>query len=90
MKNPLLFAFIFTFFYLSTTAQGLIFDSTEFAKREKIEVTRAELPVTSSLKKYTPLLYPQVGGTCVAHSFANARTILKFFALDSSSLKEGG
>lgn len=76
MKKSLFFAFTFTFFNLITTAQGLIFDSTEFAKREKIEVTRAELPVTSSLKKYTPLLYPQVGGTCVAHSFANARTIL--------------
>ena len=57
-------------------AQGLIFDATEFAKREKIEETRAELPDSASLKKYTPLLYPQIGSTCVAFSFAHARTIL--------------
>lgn len=57
-------------------AQGLIFDQTEFSKGEKIEETRAELPESFSLKKYTPLLYPQIGSTCVAFSFANARTIL--------------
>ena len=57
-------------------SQGLIFDATEFSKHEKIEETRSGLPDSASLKKYTPLLYPQIGSTCVAISFANARTIL--------------
>ena len=60
----------------NTKAQGLIFDTKQFSKREKIEQTRAEMPDSASLKKYTPLLYPQIGSTCVAISFANARTIL--------------
>ena len=67
---------VFIFLIVNVKAQGLIFDSTEFSKREKIEETRTELPMSASLKKYTSLLYPQVGSTCVAHSFANARTIL--------------
>jgi len=72
-----LFSLVFLLFLFSKAqAQGLIFDSTEFSKGEKIEETRAELPNTVSLKMYTPLLYPQVGSSCVAHSLANSRTIL--------------
>ena len=75
MKRIIIF-FGFFFLTVNSKSQGLIFDSTGFSKREKIEETRTELPISTSLKKYAPLLYPQVGSTCVAHSFANARTIL--------------
>lgn len=75
MKKIITFVFLL-FFIFSVKAQGLIFDSTAFSQREQIEETRAELPSSASLKMYTPLLYPQVNSTCVAHSFANARTIL--------------
>ena len=86
IKVTLLFVFIF----IGTVnkAQGLIFDSTEFSKREKIEETRTELPISVSLKKYTPLLYPQVGSTCVAHSFSNARTILLAKSLNWADIKK--
>lgn len=57
-------------------SQGMIFDQEDFSKRQKFGVLRGTLPVTASLKEYTPMLYPQVGSTCVGHSFANARTIL--------------
>lgn len=75
MKKIILVAFLIIFIVIAK-AQGLIFDSTAFSQREQIEETRAELPLSASLKMYTPLLYPQVNSTCVAHSFANARTIL--------------
>jgi hypothetical protein len=57
-------------------SQGVIFDSAQFASRKSIKITRGYLPAAYSLKQYTPIIYPQVGSTCVAHSFAAARTIL--------------
>lgn len=75
MKKVLIFILLILF-VVTIEAQGLIFDTIEYAKREKIEETRTELPISASLKQYTPVLYPQVGSTCVALSFANARTIL--------------
>jgi hypothetical protein len=68
-----LFTFILT---PAVFSQGIIFDSAQFASREQVRITRAPLPRAYSLKKYTPIGYPQVGSTCVAHSFATARTIL--------------
>ncbi len=76
MRKKLIPFIAFTVFYLISNGQGLIFEPNEFAKREKIDATRAELPQSISLKKFTPILYPQFGNTCVAHSFAVARTIL--------------
>ena len=61
---------------LYSEAQGMIFDQEDFSKRQKFGVLRGTLPANASLKEFTPLLYPQVGSTCVGHSFANARTIL--------------
>ena len=75
MKPIIAFIFLCSFGQ-QLKAQGLIFDEAQYAKREAIEVTRAELPLSASLKKYAPLLYPQVGNTCVAHAFANALTML--------------
>lgn len=69
-------------------AQGLIFDSTGFSKREKLEETRTELPLSVSLKKYTPIVYPQINNSCVAHSFAVARTILYAEYLKSTDKME--
>ncbi len=65
-------------FFISHTAisQGLIFDSAQFASRTSVKITRGPKPKMYSLKKYTPIVFPQVGATCVAHSFATARTIL--------------
>lgn len=57
-------------------AQGLIFDSAQFASREQVKITRGPMPKAYSLKKYAPIGFPQVGSTCVAHSFATARTIM--------------
>lgn len=72
-----LFSLIFSLTLFSTAfSQGIIFDSAQFAQRESIRITRGVLPRSYSLKKYTPIGYPQVGSTCVAHSFATARTIL--------------
>jgi hypothetical protein len=72
------FLFIASVFLFSATAfsQGLIFDSAQFASRTSVKITRGPKPKMYSLKKYTPIVYPQVGATCVAHSFATARTIL--------------
>ncbi|MBA2249504.1 MAG: C1 family peptidase [Chitinophagaceae bacterium] len=60
----------------SATSQGLIFDANAFAKRKAIGISRDVLPASISFKKYTPMEYPQSGNTCVAQSFATARTIL--------------
>lgn len=66
-----------TFLFLHASfSQGLIFDSAQFAQREQVKITRGPMPKAYSLKKYTPMVYPQVGATCVAHSFSTARTIL--------------
>lgn len=60
----------------SLQAQGLIFDQGQFDGRQKVGVFRGTLPTKYSLKAYTPIMYPQVGSTCVGHTFSNARTIL--------------
>ena len=57
-------------------AQGMEFDQDLFQQRTEYKLTRAQLPASYSLMKYTPMIYPQIGSTCVGHSFANARTIL--------------
>ncbi len=75
MKNLYLTAFAFIL-VTQSFSQGIIFDSVQFAQRERVKISRAPLPKAYSLKKYTPIGYPQVGSTCVAHSFATARTIL--------------
>lgn len=67
---------VFTFISVTTFSQGIIFDSAQFDSRERVKITRAPLPRIVSLKKYTPINYPQIGSTCVGHSFATARTIL--------------
>ena len=76
MKKILLICLGLLFTNLYSEAQGMIFDQEDLSKRQKFGVLRGTLPVKASLKEYTPLLYPQVGSTCVGHSFANARTIL--------------
>lgn len=76
MKNLYVTAFAFLFLFNNSFSQGIIFDSAQFAQREQVRITRGAMPRAYSLKKYTPILYPQVGSTCVAHSFATARTIL--------------
>lgn len=77
MKKLCLVAFTFIFLFDKTFSQGLIFDSVQFASRTSVKITRGPLPKIFSLKKFTPVLYPQVGSTCVAQSFATARTILE-------------
>jgi len=76
MKKVYVTAFAFLLLFNNSFSQGLIFDSAQFAQREQIKITRGPMPKAYSLKKYTPVIYPQVGATCVAHSFATARTIL--------------
>ena len=76
MRKFLFTTIVFTVIFSSAFSQGIIFDSAQFASREQIKITRGPMPKAYSLKKYTPIGYPQVGSTCVAHSFATARTIL--------------
>ena len=77
MKKIYTLLFTLTFLFGTTFSQGLIFDSAQFASRTSVRITRGALPKVYSLKKYTPIVYPQVGATCVAQSFATARTILE-------------
>lgn len=76
MRKALFISIFFIALTQSSFSQGIIFDSVEFANRERVKITRSPLPKAYSLKKYTPIGYPQVGSTCVGHSFATARTIL--------------
>ncbi|MDB5198340.1 MAG: cysteine protease [Chitinophagaceae bacterium] len=76
MKKLYITAFVFIFLFGKTFSQGLIFDSAQFASRTSVKITRGALPKVYSLKKFTPIGFPQVGSTCVAQSFATARTIL--------------
>ena len=76
MKKMLIVFISFILINNDLFSQGLLFDADEFAKRKAIGVTRGTLPAVVSFKKYTPIPYPQAGNTCVAQSFATARTIL--------------
>ena len=76
MKKVLTFVAACIFFHSNVVSQGLIFNADEFSKRKAIGVTRGTLPPAVSFKKYTPIPYPQAGNTCVAQSFATARTVL--------------
>ena len=76
MKKIYIVTFLFLFLLNTTYSQGLIFDSAQFASRTSVTITRGPLPKVISFKKYTPIAYPQVGSTCVAHTFATAMTIL--------------
>lgn len=74
MRNLLIILFLFKCFNLKS--QGLIFNKDSFLSYEKIENNRAALKTSSSLEIFAPEPYPQIGSTCVAHAFSNARTIL--------------
>jgi|GEM_PF-1831689 len=63
-------------FSLTSYGQGLLFEKAEFEKGNVLELDRAYTPSSYSLERYAPLPYAQSGGTCVAHAFTNARTIL--------------
>ena len=67
---------IFLFSNLFSFSQGLKFNKDSFLLTPKFEMTRGTVYSSYSLEKYAPTSYPQKGGTCVAHSFCNARTIL--------------
>ena len=56
--------------------QGMKFDQDSFVSTPKIDQTRSAVYSSYSLERYAPTPYPQSGGTCVAHAFTNARTIL--------------
>ena len=68
----LVFILISNFSY----SQGLIFDSLEYSKMPSIPIERGLVPESNSLERYLPILYPQSASTCVAMSYALARTIL--------------
>ena len=75
MKKIAIYCLLLIFVIQYSFAQGFTFDKTSFDSRELIEKERGDLPISKSLKKYAPISYPQIGGTCVAHSFSNAMTI---------------
>lgn len=76
MKNNLLFSLILILFVSTSQAQGFNFDKEAYAKRETVETPRGPIPDYTSLKRFTPIIYPQAIGDCVAQSFANALTVL--------------
>lgn len=70
-------AFIFSVFILSNGfTQGFTFNKEAYAERETVENTRGALPSSVSFKSYTPIIYPQESGNCVAQAFSNALNIL--------------
>lgn len=69
---------IFSFFTtIAVKAQGLKFDDSSYFDRAALPKTRATLKPRVDLSRYTPASYPQFGGTCVAHAFSKALTILE-------------
>ena len=76
MKNNLLFSLIIILFVTTSHAQGFNFDKEAYAERETVEALRGPIPDYASLKPFTPIIYPQAMGDCVAQSFANAITVL--------------
>ena len=76
-KNLILLLTVICFFFeKNISAQGLIFNKDAFDKGTQMEMPRGPLPTRYSLKAYTSYSYMQTGATCVAQSFAFARTIL--------------
>jgi len=73
--RQLLFTVLLSFFGF-LQGQGLIYVKDSSDQREVITLTRSTLASSVDYTKYTPTNYQQVGGTCVAHSFAKARAIL--------------
>jgi C1A family cysteine protease len=67
---------IFCSYVSLLSSQGLIYIKDSSDKRERITLSRSTLATEVDYSAYTPLNYQQVGGTCVAHSFAKARAIL--------------
>jgi len=58
-------------------AQGLKFEDSSYFDRIALPKTRAILKPRVDLSHFTPVSYPQFGGTCVAHAFSKALTILE-------------
>lgn len=71
------FTLLFTSFIVgSIFSQGFTFDKESYAEREVVENNRSYMPLSVSLKKYAPIIYPQEVSNCVAQSYANALNIL--------------
>ncbi len=77
MKNNFLFLFLALSAFGTSNAQGLKFDDSSYFNRAALPKTRATLKSRVDYSIYTPVSYPQFGGTCVAHSFSKAITILE-------------
>ena len=73
----------FNFLY----GQGMIFNKDSFLKFEKIGRTRGEYLSKKSIEKYTPIPLNQIGKSCVALSFTNARHTLLALELDRTDVK---
>lgn len=67
---------IFLFLSFNVLGQGMSFNKDSFLTAPKLENTRGVTYSSYSLERYAPIPYAQNGGTCVAHAFTNARTIL--------------
>ncbi len=61
----------------SAYAQGLKFDDSSYFDRASLPKSRAMIKPRVDLSRFTPASYPQFGGTCVAHAFSKALTILE-------------
>lgn len=76
MVRKLLFILVFWTANISLSQGLLLTDSIAYNSRSKIPLTRGSLKSYVDLSIYAPLNYVQFGSTCVAHSFAKARSIL--------------
>ena len=82
MIKPIIVFILFFFLFINKSAgQGLLFDSAEFNKQPLFSYDRGILPEKSSLEKFIPTLFAQKNSTCVAMSFAMARTIIYAYTL---------
>jgi hypothetical protein len=89
MKHFLSILLFFAFFVIKTYSQGYIHDTTVYKILSEYTGTRDELPVSFSLKKHLPsYVFNQTGGTCMAHAFAMARTIMIARELNMTDKKE--
>lgn len=85
MKNLTILS-ILLYFNISV-GQGMKFEEDSFLKCEKISIMRGTTLLKKSLEKYTPIPCKQIGHSCVALSFANARHTLLAIELKKTDLK---
>ena len=74
--KKIFFFLIFVNLFVSLRSQGYLLDSNVKSSLPQFSQLRADMPDRASLLPYVPISFPQKGSTCMAHSFALARSIM--------------